>query len=57
MGDPKLYRQYAEECRRLARTMPEEHRPALLKIAAAWTKLADESEQQTRSGGGKNRVC
>jgi phytoene/squalene synthetase len=50
MGDPKIYRQYAEECRRLARSMPEEHRPALLKIAEAWTQLADETERRGRSG-------
>jgi len=54
MGDPKIYRRYAEECRRLARTMPEEHQPALLKIAEAWTQLADETERQTGSGGSNN---
>ena len=54
MGDPKIYRQYAEECRRLARSMPEEHRPALMKIAEAWIQLADESERQPGSGGRNN---
>jgi hypothetical protein len=52
MGDPKIYRQYAEECQRMAMTMPDKHRRALLKIAEAWTTLADETEGKTSSQDG-----
>jgi hypothetical protein len=58
MRDPKQFRKYAEECRRLAARMPE-HRDALLQMADAWTACADETEGNGgRSGearsGGKN---
>jgi hypothetical protein len=46
MHDPATYRRYADECRRLAKTMPEEHRRTLLEIAAAWTRLAQEAERR-----------
>jgi len=46
MNDPATYRRYAEECQRLARTMPQEHRRTLLEIAEAWLTLARESERQ-----------
>ena len=43
MRDRDTYRRFAEECRRLANTMPE-HRAQLLEIAQAWLELADEGE-------------
>jgi hypothetical protein len=46
MRDPATYRRYAEECRRLASIMPEEHRRTLMEIAEAWSKLAEEAERQ-----------
>ena len=39
------YRHYAEECERLAKTMPDESRRTLLEIAAAWRALAAEAER------------
>ena len=39
MEDANTYRRYAEECRRLARSMPE-HRAKLLDMAAIWLELA-----------------
>jgi hypothetical protein len=42
MRDPATYRRYAEECRRLAKTMPAENRHVLLEIARAWSDLAEE---------------
>jgi hypothetical protein len=42
MSDPATYRRYAEECRRIAQTLPEEHRRVLHEIARAWMELADE---------------
>jgi hypothetical protein len=47
MRDPATYRRYAQECRRLASTMPQENRRTLLEIAEAWSKLAEEAERQT----------
>jgi len=39
METAKTYRQYAEECRKLARSMPE-HRAKLLAMAEVWLELA-----------------
>jgi hypothetical protein len=49
MSDPTTYRRYAEECRRLAKIIPEEHRSVLLEVARAWNELADEQEVDPRS--------
>jgi hypothetical protein len=38
--DPKTYRRYAEECQKLAKMMPDEHRPTLLAMAESWIELA-----------------
>ena len=43
MRDRDTYRRYAEECRRLANTLPE-HRAQLFEIAQAWIELADARE-------------
>ncbi|HMA75298.1 MAG TPA: hypothetical protein VKP67_28005 [Xanthobacteraceae bacterium] len=40
------YRRFADECRLMAKMMPEEQRPILLEHAAAWTKLAEEAERK-----------
>ena len=45
MEAPVRYRRYAEECRRLAKIMPEEHRLTLLELADAWTKCAEDAER------------
>jgi hypothetical protein len=39
MQDPETYRQYADDCMKLARTMPQ-HREKLIEMAATWEKLA-----------------
>jgi hypothetical protein len=46
MQDAKDYRHYAEECERLAKTMPGESRRTLFEIAVAWRALAAEAERQ-----------
>jgi hypothetical protein len=46
MQEAKNYRHYAEECERLAKTMPAEGRRTLLEIAVAWRVLAVEAERQ-----------
>jgi hypothetical protein len=43
MRDPVEFRRYAEECRRLAKMMPAEHRGTLLKIAEI--ECAQEAER------------
>ena len=43
MQDTKTYRQYADECRKLAQSMPE-HRTSLLDMAAVWMDLAAKAE-------------
>jgi hypothetical protein len=46
MQEAKTYRQYAAECRRMAKTMKEvADRKALLQIAEAWEKQAQEAER------------
>jgi hypothetical protein len=41
------YREFAEECRRLARFVrTAEERKVLLEMEAAWTKLAEEAERK-----------
>ena len=45
MSDVALYRQYASDCAKLARSMPE-HRARLMDMAAAWNALADAAEKR-----------
>lgn len=44
MQDAAQYRIYAQECRKLARTLKAEHRDTLLRIADAWEKCANDIE-------------
>jgi hypothetical protein len=53
MQDAKTYRQYADDCRKLARTMPE-HRAKLLDMAAVWADLASRAEEKEKGGGGEH---
>jgi phytoene/squalene synthetase len=48
MRDAEKYEQYATECERIARTMPEEQRKSLLSIAEAWRELARDAERKRR---------
>jgi phytoene/squalene synthetase len=47
--DPDAYRRYAAECHQLAKTMPDEHRLALLAMAETWIELAQEAERSKAS--------
>ena len=49
MKDVIKFREYAEDCRRLAKSMKPEHKATLLEIADAWDRVAEERERQ----GGK----
>ena len=46
MQKPEDYRNYAEECERLAKQLPN-HAQALLEMAKAWRRLASQSERGT----------
>src|SRR4051812_46333604 len=44
---PEEYRKYAEECERIARRGPPEHKETLLKIAKAWRECAASAEKKS----------
>jgi hypothetical protein len=47
MQSPAKFRQYAEECKRLAKTAANEtDRTALLEIAQAWLGCAEQAERK-----------
>lgn len=52
MQSATQYRNYADECRKLAQKLKPEHRDTLLKIAEAWDMCADEAEAAHRSRHG-----
>ena len=45
MQDAQTYRDYAEECRKLAAALPQ-HRASLLDMAAVWANLAEKAERK-----------
>jgi hypothetical protein len=45
MQSPSRYRQYAQECERIARGAPQ-HRAVLLEIAEAWRRYAEDAEHE-----------
>jgi hypothetical protein len=56
MQDANTYRQYAAECRRLAKTMSEKDGKVMLKMAEAWDGRADEAERiQRKKADGKDQ--
>jgi len=48
MQDANTYRQYAADCRRLAKTMSKKDGNIMLKMAEAWDGRADEAERVQR---------
>jgi hypothetical protein len=46
MKDVITFREYADDCRRLAKSMAPEHKAALLEIADAWERVAEEVERE-----------
>jgi hypothetical protein len=44
----KKFRDYAAECRRLARTASEEDHAALIEIAEAWIVCAEQAERKAK---------
>jgi hypothetical protein len=48
-NDAARFRQYAEECRRLAQQASERDKPVLMEIAVAWIVCAEEAERKQQS--------
>jgi hypothetical protein len=46
MKDVVKFREYADDCRRLAKSMEPEHKTTLLEIADAWERVAEERERE-----------
>jgi hypothetical protein len=51
MKDGKNYRQYAADCRRIAKAMSAADREKLLDMAEAWERRALEAERKDASTG------
>jgi hypothetical protein len=48
MTDAITFKRYAEDCRRMAKSMKPEHKATLLEIAEAWDQCAEEAEKEDR---------
>jgi len=53
MQDSKTYRQYAEDCRRIAETMSAKDKATMLEMAKVWDERAAEAERGEKSKGHK----
>ena len=49
-ADAKKFRDYAAQCRRLARTASEQDRLVLMEIAGAWIVCAEQAERNAKQG-------
>ena len=57
MPSAAKYREYAEECRRIASQLPPEQQKILLEIASAWMRFAEEEERKSREqSNGRRRT-
>lgn len=48
MKDAKTYREYAADCRRMAKQAQAKDKEALTKMAEAWDERAQEAERTAR---------
>ena len=56
MHNANTYRQYAADCRRLAKTMREQDGKIMLQMAEAWDNRAEEAERiQRKKTDGKEQ--
>jgi hypothetical protein len=51
MQDAKSYRQYANDCRRIAQTMNAKDKAKMLEMAKVWDERADEAERMEKRKG------
>jgi hypothetical protein len=49
MNDAKRFREYAEECRKIAATLPGDQKGRLLEIGKAWEECAKAAEAKEQS--------
>jgi hypothetical protein len=49
MDDAEKFRQYAAECRRLARSAAAKDKAVLLEIAEAWIACAEEADRKANN--------
>jgi hypothetical protein len=59
MENVQKFREYAEECKRLAERAAAKDRSVLLEIADAWEKCAEEAERKFKKqqdGSGRDDV-
>ena len=52
-ANARKFRDYAAECRRLARTASERDRAVLIEIADAWIVCAEQAERDARRNRGR----
>ena len=52
MQDAKTYRQYANDCRRMAAAMSTKDKSVLLEMAKLWDERAEEAERVERKRNG-----
>ena len=48
MLTPEKCREYAEECARIAKTLPARERDSMLAMAQAWIRCAEEAEEDRK---------
>jgi hypothetical protein len=53
MQDEKTYRQYANDCRRIAATMSARDKAVLLEMARVWDERAKEAERMEKGKEGR----
>jgi hypothetical protein len=51
MQDAKTYRQYANDCRRIAQTMNANDKAMMLEMAKVWDERAEEAERMEKNKG------
>jgi len=53
MQEAKTYRQYAEDCRRIAQTMNAKDKAVMLEMARVWDERAEEAERLANDKPGR----
>ena len=54
MQDARIYRQYAEDCRRIADTMNANDKAIMLEMAKVWEERATEADRAEKNKGDKD---
>ena len=54
MQEANTYRQYAEDCRRIAQTMSAKDKAVMLEMAKVWDERADEAGRLAKGTNGQS---